>query len=101
MRSPSSGSRRSSASSTTRSIIRPTVAQSTRMSWATTLFGASRESHTQPSSKARVKRDPGRAQGTSSLTTPQSGQSIRRTSQRTRQRVRSTSRWRQVRTERS
>jgi hypothetical protein len=33
------------------------------MSWATTVFGASRTRNAQVSSKARVKRDPGRAQG--------------------------------------
>jgi len=47
--------RRARASVTTRSIIRPTVAQSTRISRLTTVLGASRTSHTWVSSKARVK----------------------------------------------
>ncbi len=81
--------------------MRPTVAQSTRISRATTVLGASRTRKAQVSSNARVKRDPGRAQGTSSLTTPQAGQAIRRTSQRSRQRVRTASRCRHVRSVRS
>jgi hypothetical protein len=80
------------ASATTRSIILPTVSQSIRSSRATTVFGASLASHTQVSSKARVKRLPALANGNSSLTMPQSGQAGRRTSRRSRQGVRSTSR---------
>ena len=72
--------------------MRPTVRQSRRSRAATTLRGAERESQAAVSSKARVKRDPGRAKASRSGRTPQRGQLTRATRVRTTRRVRATSR---------
>jgi hypothetical protein len=73
-RSPASRSRRPVASAATRSQIEPTVRHAIRNSSATALREHRTASHAAWSSKALVKRDPWRAQGTAQTTTPCSRQ---------------------------
>jgi hypothetical protein len=83
-------------SPTTRSIMRPTLAQSMRINSATTLLGAALARYTQVSSNALVNRDPARTHGTCSDRMPHCGHWIRRIWQRNTKRVRARSRCRQV-----
>ena len=70
----------SSSSATPRLMIAVTVSQAQRIKVATEVRSVRWASHRTMSSKSRVWRAPGRAQGSSSVTTPQSGQSKRRMS---------------------
>jgi hypothetical protein len=73
-RRPASRSRSRPASSATRSQIRPTLRQAIRISSATALPEVFTASQATCCSKARVKREPCRAQGTAQTMTPCSGQ---------------------------
>src|SRR5664279_5188552 len=68
----------SSFSAATRPHIAPTVRQATRANAATVDLSDRVTSHTTRSSKSRVNRAPARANGTSSVITPCSGQASRR-----------------------
>ena len=62
----------------TRSMIRPIVCQSIRVSRQVAVLSVFVTSHATKSSKSRVKRAPSRANGTPSTRTPCSGQRSRR-----------------------
>ena len=70
----------SSSSATPRLMIAVTVSQAQRIKVATVVRSLRWASHSTMSSKSRVCRAPGRAQGSSSVTTPHWGQSTRRMS---------------------
>ena len=85
----------------TRCTIRPTVSQPIRSSPAIGVLAICWASHATTSSKSRVCGASGRAHGTGSRRTPQSGQRSRRSSHSITQRLAPRSRWRQRLTRRS
>jgi len=88
-------------SATTRSTIVPTVFHPIRSSPAIGVLAICWASHATTSSKSRVCAAPGRAHGTASSRTPQSGQRSRRSSHSITHRLAPRSRWRQRLTRRS